>query len=580
MAIKLPNIFLQAGIGEGARQKMKEAGLAQSAAAEPEPARQPSLAEMQASFNARSNPLGKISFGVLEDEPLPQFDPTGKAPQPLQGAAPAAPAGQTPIAPDDLQSRERERRQVMLNFDDLRERNMGIEAAINDLRGVGVRAGENPYAGEKLQALDDEAAGAVEAREGQRQANIQDAALRDQVASLQRARVPDEAGQAMAARQRAMRAAQDLDTASKTYRDAVMNGVDPDRLYGSGRLNKAMVFAAFLGNSNQVYSTGVQPPDTMALMQQLVENDIRDQEMDIQTKGDLSNSLLAQLQVALGDKEAAKQAFRLIWDDMVASQLETMIPRIADAQQQAALVNHLGELQNKRADFLVKFTDDQLNRELDANKATARNLTTAAGERAKLSLEGSTLDRKDYEAMDKYVSDHGTQVEALQKTDSLLTLMNEAQQKFGHIPGLGNLVLGKPVDVVRRYLDQLRGGASLPGINTQDERRYAIDIMQKALEWETVMAQAIKGTPSDYDVARYERTFGLTGSKDEKTAMQIIKDFKNDTVNGMTIRANTGLTPLARLHLSRRMPWFQERLPEGVSSGDVYGTRYKGQQPF
>lgn len=460
---------------------------------------------------------------------------------------------------DTLQDRQKLPALANPRLDELGDLDRAAQARLSIHHGVGVSAGENPHGQDMLNAFEDRAQGLVAGSEDTSRALAEDARAKDALAGDQAKLLPDAADQLVRARTRAMRMASQLDQVSGLYRDAVERGVDPDRLFGSGRLTKAMAIAAHLGQSNQLYSTGIQAPDTMALIESEIDKDLRAQELDIANKGDLANNLLHQYQVALGDKDVAADAFRLTWLDLVKARMEALVPRLQDAQQKQAMLAALGELEQDRSQFLVDFADKQLDRKLEAAKATATNLTHTNTVAAKLAAEQEGLDWK---AMTKFTNDREPAIGSIKTAQRLMGLMNDAQERFGHIPGIGNLVAAEGIEGLRKYVEALTSGAEV-GV-APSERRMALEIAQAAHEWEYQQAQAIKGTPSDYDVALNKKVYGAFANKDATTGKNLVERYIAETRNAIVRSSVTALPPRERLRYLQANG-FQDYLPPNLA---------------
>lgn len=456
--------------------------------------------------------------------------------------------------------------------------------AIPAVEPVGVGTRENRWGPVIDESIARQSEGLRAASDQMSETYAQDAQVRDQLAELQGGLVPPAFEEKERAAARARRSAERVDQASRLYLDHVYKGIDPDRVFGRERLNRATVLAAAIGNGNQLYSTGVAAPDLLQLIERTVERDLDLQQAEIDNRGQAAQSLLGQLQVALGDKDMAADAFRMTWVDMIKSEMEAMVPRIADAQQRAGMVEKIGQLDQFRAEARAKLEEAYLGRSLDAQKTTAGNMMEAQKANATNAVAAAkaakSTEMDEYKMAGQFHKQWGTAVSSIRGAQRLSRLMRESLQKFGHVPGMGNLFLAGTVEEVRKYIEQLNSGA-VRGLN-ENERRAALDIAQAALEWQhKKFKSAAQGTgaQSDFDVAIMRQIFDLLSKKDTESVFNILDNDIRETGNEYVRASRQALPPTVR----RRA--IEQNLPEWLSATEkaearppTRGPRYQGQR--
>lgn len=595
-----PNIFLQAGIKPldlddlsdvevrpagaigappRASAQMKESGLQKSD--QQDAARQKRRPPTYAEFAASAGPRQPQVTGGMLPAPTDPNDPliaTGISPMPRQGT--------TKLPPPSTYERRAPQLSPMEDpmLGDESQSPSGAGGMLIPVSPVGVGARENQWGPVIDDATARQAEGLRAASDQMSETYAQDAAVRDQLAGLQGGLIPPAFDLKERAQKRALMAADRLDQASKVYLGQVYQGLDSDRVFGPGRLNRATLLAASIGNGNQLYSTGVQAPDMMRLIEDVVDRDLDIQQAEIDNRGQAANSLLAQLQVALGDKDMAADAFRMIWHDMIKAEMEAMVPRTADAQQRAAMVEKIGQLDMVRAEARAKLEEAYLGRELDAQKTTAGNIMDArkanAANAAKLGKEARDRELDEYKMAGQFHKQWGTAVTSIRGAQRLQRLMREALQKFGHVPGMGNLFLAGTVEEVRKYMEQLQSGA-VRDMN-ENERRAALDIAQAALEWQhKKFKSAAQGTgaQSDFDVAIMRQIYDLLAKKDQETVFNILDNDVRETGNEYVRASRQALPPnVRRRAIEQNLPEWLSAQEKSEAPSPTRGPRYQGQR--
>ena len=491
---------------------------------------------------------------------------------PEQALAPAAPRD-----PSRYQKTTRPKQDPMVGGRD--DKPAQVSAPHVAARGVGT--GGNKWGPVIDETVARQAEGLRSASDQMSETYAQDAQVRDQLAALQGGLVAPAFDEKERAAKRAKKSAERLDQASKLYLDQVYQGLDPDRVFGPGRLNRATVLAASIGNGNQLYSTGVAAPDMLGLIERVVDRDLDLQQAEIDNRGQAANSLLAQLQVALGDKDMAADAFRLTWLDMIKSEMEAMVPRIADAQQRAAMVEKIGGLDQYRTEAQAKLEEAYLGRNLDAQKTNAGNALEAEKANASNAIAAAKASRsmndKDAAGIDEFHKRWGTALTSIRGGRRLASLMRESLAKFGKVPGMGNLFLSKTIDEARKYYEQLRSGAMQLG--SPDETRAALDIAQAALEWQQKKFKSAKdgGAQSDWDTSLMQEVYGLLKNKDVNSVFNILGNDEHDVGDEYVVALRQAFPGDERKHVRRYV--MENNLPEWLTPDEREGAPSPTRKP-
>lgn len=574
------------GIPEADRARMKGAGIQKKDAEAPAPAK-PTWRDIKG-----AKPM---AGGERQSFPTPGDIATKIAPgaggKLAETAVPALLGGKGPgqKVPENYSTRAPELSPLedpLLGDDPLGEGG-GAGVKFPEVGAMAVGAGQNKWGPVIDEAVARQAEGLRSASDQMSETYAQDAQVRDQLAELQGGLVGPAFDLKERAQRRANMAAQRLDQASRLYLDQVYKGLDPDRMFGPGRLRRATVVAAAIGNGNQLYSTGVAAPDTLGLIERVVDRDLSLQQAEIDNRGQAANGLLAQLQAALGDKDVAADAFRLTWLDMIKSEMEAMVPRIADAQQRAGMVQKIGELDQFRAEARAKLEEAYLGRNLDAQKTNASNSLEAQKANAANAIAaqkaGRQLTDNDHKALGAFHKEYGKLINTIRGGHRLSRLMRGALQKYGHVPGMGNLVAAKTVAEVRKYMEELNSGAAMPGVGDQ-ERRDALDIAQAVLEWQykkMKSAASGQGSVSDYDQAIMSQIWNLLEQKDTGSAFHIIDNDVRETTNEYIRGAKQHLTPGQRAWaISQNMPEVLKPEERARSQKATMAPMYEGMEEY
>jgi len=437
--------------------------------------------------------------------------------------------------------------------------------------GGSMGTGRNPFLPDALAARDQEAMRLQRASAMQSQALQGEAATYD---SQARAQVPLVAGQMRTlgdARSYAMQKREQMENASRMYADAVVSGINPDRLFDSGRLNRvqALINAGAAGAVDFYFNQGQGGNKTLEMIDRMVERDIALQEADIRNRGQHADNLLAQLQVALGDKEDAYEAFRSMYLSLMEKETQAAMTRTADAKQRSQLEVVLGGIQNAKADLLLGSEEKHLERRLTADKANLQQRNAlqmkAMETRAKFN-EQATAD------MQKFTEKYGGLVDLTRQRDEFVKLLSEAQAKFGRIPGLGVVEGGGVGRKVIKTWDDLTQGPDAP--TEPEQMDYALRIAQMGAEIDQLAMSAFRtaGAQSDFDAANILGAYAVKGRGERDTKEMLARGRRN--IRNLLVRdSKTGI----RDGGARRY-WFEQTAPdfltEDPAAGGVEKTPY------
>jgi hypothetical protein len=438
--------------------------------------------------------------------------------------------------------------------------------------GGSMGTGRNPFLPDALAARDQEASRLQRASAMQSQALQGEAATYD---SQARAQVPLVAGQMRTlgdARSYAMHRRGQLENASKMYADAVTSGINPDRLFDTGRLNRvqAIINAGASGAVDFYFNQGQGGNKTLEMLDRMIDRDIALQEADIRNRGQLADNMLAQLQVALGDKEDAYDAFRAMYLSLMEKETQAAMTRTADARQRSQLEVALGSIQSAKADLLLGSEEKYLERRL---KADEENLQQRNALQMKAMETRAKFSEQAMEDVQKFTEKYGGLVDLTRQRDEFVKLLNEAQKKFdGKIPGLG-IIEGAAAGAAmwKTYADFLSG----PDAPTDPEKMdYARRILQQGIELDqkTMNSFRTAGAQSDFDANNLLKAYGIRGRGELDTKEMLARGRRN--IRNLLVRdSKTSI----REGGARRY-WFEQTAPdflnEDPAAGGVEKTPY------
>jgi hypothetical protein len=430
--------------------------------------------------------------------------------------------------------------------------------------GGSMGTGRNPFLPDALAARDQEATRLQRASAMQSQALQGEAGIYD---SQARAQVPIVAGQMRVlgdARSYAMQKREQLEAASNMYADAVIGGVNPDRLFDSGRLNRvqALISAGASGAVDFYFNQGQGGNKTLSLIDRMIDRDIALQEADIQNRGQYADNMLAQLQVALGDKEDAYDAFRSMYLSLMEKETQAAMTRTADARQRSQLEVALGSIQNAKADLLLGSEEKFLDRRLTADKANLQQRNAlqmkAMETRAKFGERASA-------DMQKFTEKYGGLVDLTRQRDEFMKLLTDAQAKFGKIPGLGVIEGGGVGRRVIKTWDDLTQGPDAP--TDPEQMDYALRIAQMGAEVDQLAMSAFRtaGAQSDFDAANILGAYAVKGRGERDTKEMLERGRRN--IRNLLVRDSK--TNIADGNARRY--WFEQTAPDFLQEDPAAG---------
>lgn len=439
-----------------------------------------------------------------------------------------------------------------------------------DLAGQ-MGTGRNPYIPDALAARDQEGARLQRGSMLQSQALQEEAGIYD---SQARAQVPLVAGQMRVlgdARSYALQKRQGMEEASQMYADAVSRGIRPDRLFDSGRVNRvqAVINAGAAGAVDFYFNGGQGGNKALELLDRMIDRDISVQEADIAAKGQNADNLLAQLQVALGDKEDAADTFRTMYLSLMEKEAQAAMTRTADAKQRSVLEAMLGQIQVAKSDLLLSSEEKYLDRRL---KADEENLQQRNALQMKAMEVRQKFGEQGASDMKKFTEKYGPLVDLIRQREEFVKLLQEAQAKFGRIPGLGVIEGGGVGRRVIKTWDDLTQGPDAP--TDAQEMDYALRIAQMGSEIDQAAMQSFRtaGAQSDFDANNLLSTYAVRGRGERDTREMLARGRRN--IRNLIVRESKTAIPDG----NARVYWFQQTAPdfltEDPAAGGVEKTPY------